>query len=187
MRTYPELVEIAVNDLVAGRSGSIGTIRVDAAQVEQLRHEVTPHPHAHHRLIVDEPRERGGTDAGPSPLQVFLAGALTCLLNQFIKLAMARRLAIETVSGTLRGRVHHRVDGGFTDLVYDIQLTGAISDDAIKPLAAEAERYCYVHNTLRNAVPLTVRLHLNGRQVAERISRPALSVHESSPHKPEPG
>src|SRR5207249_10102820 len=95
MRTYPELVEIAVNHLVAGRSGSIGTIRVDAAQVEQLRHEVTPHPHAHHRLIVDEPRERGGTDAGPSPLQVFLAGALTCLLNQFIKLAMARRLAID--------------------------------------------------------------------------------------------
>src|SRR5207245_698417 len=91
-----------------------------------------------------------------------------------------RRLAIETVSGTLRGRVHHRVDGGFTDLVYDIQLTGEISDDAIKPLSAEAERYCYVHNTLRNAVPLTVRLHLNGRKVAERISRSACFASSTS-------
>lgn len=187
MRTRPELVEIAVNHLLTGRSGSIGTIRIDAAQMEQLRYEVTPHPHAHHRLIVDEPRERGGTDAGPSPLQVFLAGALTCLLNQIIKLLLARALAIETVSGILRGRVHHRVGGGFTDLVYDVHLTGEASDEALTTLAADAEQYCYVHNTLRNAVPLTVRLHLNGRQVAERVSRPTPSVHESSLHKPGSG
>ncbi len=175
MKTRPELVEIAVNHLLSGRGGSIGTIRIDAAQVEQLRYEVTLHPHAHHRLIVDEPRERGGTDAGPSPLQFFLTGALTCLLNQIIKLLLVRELAIEAVSGTLRGHVHHRVDGGFTDLIYDVHLTGEASDDTLTTLAADAERYCYVHNTLRNAVPMTVRLHLNGRQVTERSSRPALS------------
>ncbi len=186
MRTRPELVEIAVNHLLTGRSGTIGTIRVDAAQVEQLRYEVTPHPHAHHRLIVDEPRERGGTDAGPSPLQFFLTGALTCLLNQIVKLLLARKFAIETVSGTLRGRVHYRVDGGFTDLVYDVHLTGEASDDALKTLTADAERYCYVHNTLRNAVPMTVRLYRNGRQVAERVSRPTLPVQEPSPHRPDP-
>src|SRR5438552_19091682 len=51
MSTYRELAEIAANHLVAGRSGSIGTIRVDAAQVEPLRHEVTLHPPAHPWLI----------------------------------------------------------------------------------------------------------------------------------------
>jgi len=187
MRTRPELVKIAVDHLLTGRSGAIGTIRVDAVQVEQLRYEVTPHPHTHHHLIVDEPRERGGTDAGPSPLQFFLTGALTCLLNQIIKLSLAREYAIDTVSGTLRGHVHHHVDGGFTDLVYDIYLTGGTPDEALKALAVDAERYCYVHNTLRAAIPITVRLHLNGRQVAEHISRPAPSVHESSQHKPTRG
>lgn len=180
MKTRPELVEIAVNHLLTGRSGSIGTIRVDAEQVEQLRYEVKPYPHAHHRLIVDEPNERGGTDAGPSPLQFFLTGALTCLLTQTIKLLLAREHAIETISGTLRGYVHHRIDGGFTNLIYDVHLTGEASQDALQTLAADAERYCYIHNTLRNAVPITLRLHLNGHQVAERVSQPTRSVHESS-------
>jgi uncharacterized OsmC-like protein len=175
VKTRPELVDRAVHHITAGRTGSVGTIRVDAIQVEQLRYEVTPRVSLGHRLVVDEPPQRGGTDQGPTPLEYFLTGALTCLLTQIIKLAMARRLALDTIKGSVRAHVHYAVDGGLSDFVYDINMTGSEAADAVKTLALDAERYCYVHVTLKRAVPLTLRVFLNGVQVLDHTTGPGMT------------
>lgn len=172
MKTCPDLVDRAVHHITSGRTGSVGTIRVDAAQVEQLRYDVTPKVSLGHKLVVDEPPQRGGTDAGPTPLEYFLTGALTCLLNQFIKLAMARRLAIENVRGSVRAHVHYAVDGDLSDFVFDVHVEGTESHETIETLARDAERYCYVHATLKRAVPLTVRVFLNGALALEHTAGP---------------
>lgn len=172
MKTRPELVETAVHHILHGRDGSIGTVRVDAVQVEQLRYEVTPRASPGHLLVVDEPPHRGGTASGPTPLEYFLTGALTCLLNQYITLALARTLALENVKATARGHIHYTVDGCLTDIVYDVYLEGPESPEAVKALALDAERYCYLHNTLRAAIPLTVRVYLNDVRILERTTSP---------------
>ena len=176
MKTRPDLVDRAVHHITSRRVGSVGTIRVDAVQVEQLRYEVTPKVSLGHKLTVDELPQRGGTDAGPTPLEYFLTGALTCLLNQFIKLALARRLAIDNVKGSVRAHVHYAVEGGLSDFVFDVYLDGAVPLDAIRMLALDAERYCYVHTTLKRAAPLTLHVFLNGALAVEHTAGPAVTT-----------
>ena len=173
MKTRPELVEVAIQHIQHGRDGTIGTVRVDAVQIEQLRYEITLRESAGHPLIVDEPAHRGGTAAGPTPLEYFLTGALTCLMNQFIKLSLARHLALENIKATARGHIQYAVEGRLADIIYDVYLQGAESRQAVESLTADAERYCYLHNTLKTSIPLTVRVYLNGERLLERSSTPA--------------
>jgi len=172
MRTRPDLVEVAVRHLSHGRDGSLGTVRVDARQEEQLRYIVTPRASAGHTLVVDEPAERGGTGAGPTPLEYFLTGALACLMNQYIKLALARHLAVENLRATARAHIHYAVDGALRDIIYDLYLEGTEAAEAITALARDAERYCYIHNTLKPALPMTVRVTYNGACVVDRTTGP---------------
>jgi uncharacterized OsmC-like protein len=165
-------VDRAVHDITSRRPGSVGTIRVDAAHVQQLRYDVTPKVSLGHRFTVDEVPQRGGTDAGPTPLEYFLAGALTDLLNQLVKLALARRLSIDNVKGSVHAHLHHAVDGGLSDLVFDVHLVSSESPETVRALAAEAERYSGVHTTLKRAAPLTLRVFQNGELAVERTAGP---------------
>lgn len=67
MKTRPDLVDTAIRHIQQGSDGSIGTIRVDAVQTEQLRYEVSLKESAGHRLVVDEPAHRGERHRVPRP------------------------------------------------------------------------------------------------------------------------
>ena len=86
---------------------------------------------------------------------------------------MARRLAIENVKGSVRAHVHYAVDGGMSDFVFDVHVDGTESPDTITTLALDAERHCYVHTTLKQAAPLTLRVFLNGTLTVEHTAGPA--------------
>lgn len=175
MRTRPELVATAIQHIQHGRDGGLGAIRVDAAQVEQLRYDVSFKESAAHHRVVDEPAQRGGTAAGPTPLEFFLTGALTCLMNQFIKLSLARHLPLDNLKGTVRAHIRHAVEGSLTDMIFDVYLQGRATADVVRALTVDAERYCYVHNTLKTAIPLTVHVHLNGQHLLDQSSTPSPS------------
>lgn len=161
MKTIREL-ERAAADHIAGRAGTIGAVRVD------LRHE--RHLHftalakgggAEFMLSIDEPPERGGANEGAAPLQFFLAGAGSCLLTQYAKLAIARHLPITDLSASVRAHIRHELHGRFLDFLIDVTLAGSASKDEVTHLAQDAEQYCYVFNTLRAVVPWTTRVRYN--------------------------
>jgi putative redox protein len=51
-------------------------VKVLARRLEGMAHEVELE--GGHTLVVDEPRDRGGTDTGPRPTQLLAAGLASC-------------------------------------------------------------------------------------------------------------
>ncbi len=141
-----------------------GSERVDLKRVGHLKFEARKRDF---RFYVDEPTERGGTDEAPNPLAYFIAGAASCLLNQFATLAIARDLPLESIQLAARGHFDRRLGGAFEEIVYDLRLESRASPESVIALSKEAERMCYAHNTLKRAgVRMVTNLYLNGKQLA---------------------
>jgi len=140
-----------------------GAERVNLRRVEHLKVEVKKR---HFTFYVDEPVERGGTDQGPNPLAYFIAGAASCLINQFLTDAIYRGITLEDVEMAARGHFDRRMGGAFKEIVYDLRLTSPSSKEDILSLAREAEEMCYAHQTLKKAgVKMTTNLFLNGMPI----------------------
>ena len=54
---------------------------------------------AGHRWTLDEPAADGGTDAGPTPVEAFLGGLLSCLTISFQFTARRAKVPIERIEG----------------------------------------------------------------------------------------
>ena len=141
----------------------LGAERVDLRRVDHLKVEVRKRDFV---FCVDEPEDRGGTDLGPNPLAYFIAGAASCLINQFLTDAIYRGVALEAVEMVARGHFDRRIGGAFKEIIYDLRLTSPSSKEDILDLAKEAEEMCYAHQTLGKAgVKLTTNIFLNGKRV----------------------
>jgi len=137
-----------------------GAERVDLRRVDHLKLEARKREFT---FTVDEPPERGGTDQGPNPLAYFIAGAASCLMNQFLTDAIYRGVELQDVQMVARGHFNRKLGGSFTDIVYEVKLTSRAPKDAILSVAREAEEMCYAHQTLKKAgVKMTTNIFLNG-------------------------
>lgn len=119
-------------------------------------------------FIVDEPVERGGTNAAPNPLAYFLAGAASCWANHLASLAIVERVSL---SGLTLAAIAHfdRVfaDGAFRDITYDVKITTDEAVERVVQLVERADVMCFASNTLANAgVTLTTKVTVNGVAVA---------------------
>jgi len=141
---------------------SIATHRIDIMMMERLRFEAS---FSGFRFTIDEPRERGGTNAGLSPLAYFLAGAASCLMTQYMKLAEEKGIQIDSMKTIARGHFDRRIGGAFTDIEYDINMRSPCNTDQMKSLTDEAEAMCYAHNTLKKAVLMKTSVTLNGTRI----------------------
>jgi uncharacterized OsmC-like protein len=80
----------------------IGTQRINIELIEQLRFRAS---FGKYSFTIDEPPERGGTGAGLPPLAFFLAGAASCLMTQYAKLAIAEDVTLTSMRATARGHL----------------------------------------------------------------------------------
>lgn len=168
MPSEEELVKV-VKDYLRKRGQAsdkeflFATEGIDLKIISQLKFEAR---RRQFNFYIDEPPERGGTDAGLNPLAYFIAGAASCLLNQYAMLAMGRDLPLH---GTLSARASfdRRLGGAFEAIDYDVRLESTASEDEIRRLSKEALGMCYANNTLRRAgVKITANLFLNGKPVS---------------------
>jgi putative redox protein len=141
-----------------------GAERVDLRRVDHLQFEARKRDFV---FYIDEPAERGGTDKGPNPLAYFIAGAASCLMNQYATLAISRDIPLGDMELTARGHFDRRLGGAFEEIYYDLRLESPASEEVILDLSKEAERMCYAHNTLKRAgVKMVTNLFLNGKSVS---------------------
>ena len=165
LKTYPELsvaVKTEDNERRNLSEAKIGTQRIDVELVEQLRFKAS---FGRFGFMIDEPPERGGTDAGLPPLAHFMAGAASCLMTQYAKLAIAKGIPLTSMKAVARGHFDRRVGGAFRDIIYAITIESPASAEAIREVAQEAESMCYAHNTLKNSVQMKTHLTLNGKRL----------------------
>jgi len=118
-----------------------------------------------HQLVVDEPIPVGGTDEGPSPYEMLLAGLGACTVMTLRIYADRRKWPLERARVTLE---HHKVhvqdcidcDHKPTKMdVVDrvIVLEGALTEEQRAKLLEIAER-CPVHQTFQSKIQVNTRL-----------------------------
>jgi uncharacterized OsmC-like protein len=173
MKIIPELKTAIIEfDQMRARGGQeIGTIRTDLKNIEHLHHEAKLREFT---VTIDEPVKNGGTNAGPNPLGYFLIGTAACFFNQIAKVTIMRDLKIDTLEMTARGHVDLAKHAGhITDIIYDVRLTGSETKEHLAELLSEAEDMCFVHQTMKRAIPLTANISLNGNEVLSHTVGPA--------------
>ena len=103
-------------------------------------------------------------------------GAATCLLNQFIRLAVARDIDVQFEEMSARGERDRGIGGAFRHITQEVYARGSASQQQVEELTAQAEAFCYVHATLSKSVAMTTVVHVNGREVVRRTSEPPAIV-----------
>ena len=145
----------------------VGTVRVDVNHIRQLTLSSVCWEGAGLRfpLKVDEPPSRGGDAEGPAPLSYFVLGAASCLLTQFAKISMLEELKVDSLAITARAHFDHKIEGAFTDIIYDVTIVGREEGDSIIGLSQKAEKLCFASNTLKKVVKLTTNVTYNGEKI----------------------
>lgn len=94
-------------------------------------------------------------------------------------MAALRELTLEKLEFHIRGYLDRRggrvpdvPNLGFEEIRYEVHLESPDPAARIQALVEEAERHCYVLNTLRRAVRLRARVVLNGALLMEAESTP---------------
>jgi len=103
------------------------------------------------RLVVDEPESVGGTDRGPQPTDVLLAALASCFAIAMAHAARKRGTSLPDLRVTTTGTY----DGPqFAAITMSLESTAPRA--ALEELIPEAERVCYVSNTLRRPLEITI-------------------------------
>jgi uncharacterized OsmC-like protein len=116
-----------------------------------------------HSLEIDEPKELGGTDKGPNPVELVLAALGGCqeIVLRFYgeKLGVKVKSVESTVEGNLDLGGFLGVPGvrpGFQNVMVVSKLKAEGDPDKIKQLLKIAEERCPVLDILKNGAPVEV-------------------------------
>ena len=128
---------------------------------------------ADHVLINDEPQLMGGTDKGPGPALLVLAGLAGCTTASFVLLGTLMGTPIDSVELSLTADLDLRgflgleegVPVGFTDIRYEAQIQSSASEKKVRELAVTVERRCPAYDTLRRLKEIKGKVLLNGKDL----------------------
>jgi uncharacterized OsmC-like protein len=165
--TMPDDLTSKIDEAPSRRQSgaAIGTVRVDIARQEKKTFEaVFKTEEKSFQLMIDEPEVRGGKGLGPTPLGYFVTGAASCLMMQYANVLKEKPLPVESIK--MLARAHNdREARVFTDMIYQVDLTGTISEADAESLARAASERCFVENTIAKALPIATEVRLNGKKI----------------------
>jgi putative redox protein len=104
-------------------------------------------------VVADEPESSGGGGTGPQPTDLLLASVASCMAMSLA--FVARKRGIDLAG--LEVRVVGRYDGLKFDRI-SVLISSDTSAEVLQGLLGEAERVCYVSNTLRHRPELDVAI-----------------------------
>jgi putative redox protein len=118
-----------------------------------------------HRLIVDEPVDAGGSDAGPTPYDLLLAALGACTAMTLRIYARRKGWPLNDVEVRLRhDRIHARdcadcdtKEGRLDRVQREILLLGPL-DESQRARLLEIANRCPVHRTLDSEIHVSTRL-----------------------------
>jgi putative redox protein len=129
---------------------------VIVSSIGYLKQEITSGVHS---LIADEPREAGGTDAGPDPYSLLLASLGTCTAMTLQIYARRKEWPLQKVEVRLRHSRVHAEDcevcetrrGSVDRIERHISLLGELTVEQRQKLL-EIAAHCPVHRTLTSEI-----------------------------------
>jgi uncharacterized OsmC-like protein len=150
-------------ELRANPKSALATFAADSRQVAGLRSQAKIRQFD---LTVDEPESLGGTDAGPNPVELVLAGLAACQEVTYRAYAEALRIPLEGVSVRVEGdldlrgffAVDESVRAGFQNVRGTVRLTSSASDEDLARLKSIVDAHCPVLDILKSGVPVSLEL-----------------------------
>ena len=142
------------------------TFRSDSALQDGFRSEVKLRDH---RLTVDEPRGIGGSDGGPTPVELVLAALGTCQEITYRAFATALGIPLDGVAVTVEGDIDFRgffaidpgVRPGFQALRVKVALDSPAPQAELDRLTEMVNSHCPVLDMLSRPVPATLATTVN--------------------------
>ncbi|MEJ2116116.1 MAG: OsmC family protein [Gammaproteobacteria bacterium] len=123
-------------------------------------------------LTVDEPPPFGGSDLGPSPVELVLAALGTCQEIMYAALASAMDIPLEKCKVDLEGDLDVRgllglgaednIPPGFTQISYKTSIESPASEEQLQQLADAVNQQCPVLDMLLRNVEVTKDVVING-------------------------
>lgn len=143
---------------------------VEARWVENAVCEIKSGDHV---LITDE-RRPVGTEKGPEPALLVLAGLAGCTATSFAMFSIVMGIPVDSIEVSvtadldLRGvlGLEESVPVGYTDIRYEARIRSSASEKEIRELAAIVERRCPVYDTLTRPKEIEGKVSLNGKILA---------------------
>jgi len=117
------------------------------------------------KWLSDEPPQRGGHGEGPTPLSYFLSGLGFCQLVHYTEHIIMDGLDIHSIEMSVVGTITKHRPRRFTEVTYEVRLTGHADAGGVKELARKAADDCYVTNTLKNACKVSGIIIYNGKEI----------------------
>ena len=122
-----------------------------------------------HKLEIDEPKDLGGTDKGPNPVELVLAALGSC--QEIVLKFYGQKLGIdvESVETTVEGDLDlggflgvPNVRPGFQKITASTKLTAKGDPDKIRELLRIAEERCTVLDIIKSGLPVQINIEQQG-------------------------
>ena len=123
----------------------------------------------HFKLIIDEPKQMGGSNLGPSPVQVLLMALAGCLNVTAHEVAKQQNLGLKSLNINIEGNLdactfmgcNDENRAGFEDIKVNMNalFEQNQSQDIIDNWLEETERRCPVTDNIKSMT--NIALHLN--------------------------
>jgi putative redox protein len=119
-----------------------------------------------HTLIIDQPADAGGTDAGPTPLDYQLIALGGCIAAIGRIVANQRRLAIRGIEVAVEGELDtNRLLGkpspnrvGYAAITARVKIDADLTPTEKEKFLHEIDERCPISENLQNATPVSVTL-----------------------------
>jgi putative redox protein len=107
-----------------------------------------------HRVTIDRPAAKGGTDAGPMGGELFLASVGGCFMSNLLAAVKAREAPVSHVRVDVVGSI---ADSPARFASVELSVSAETTDqDLLQRLVEIADRGCIMMNTLRAALDVRV-------------------------------
>ncbi len=139
------------------------TFKIQAESESHARTRVTARKFT---IIVDEPPELGGTDAGPNPVEYMLAALAGCINVTAHIVAKELKISLQGLSIEIQGdlnpaRLLNRPTedrAGYKSIHAVIQAKTDADTDTLAKWQSEIEKRCPVSDNLGNTTPIGVQI-----------------------------
>ena len=124
-------------------------------QLQQVSTSVSEAALRTHRVLIDRPDDKGGTDSGPMGGELFLASIGGCFMSTLLAAIRARNADVSDVRAEVIGTIAE-TPTRFSSVELNVEAQG--SSEEIERLVAIADKGCIMMNTLRGVLDVRIRI-----------------------------
>jgi putative redox protein len=177
-----ESVKAALMQAIAGIQANPGAAKVVFRADTQLEEDVrcVARVRDFPPIVIDEPPDLGGADAGANPVELLLVALGACQEIVYSAYAAVLDIPLTSVKVNLRGYLDLRglfgidpaIPPGYQKILFETEVNSPADTASLRKLVHTVETHCPVLDTLVRAVEVSGRITVNG-QLLEADTQPA--------------